>query len=238
MEINDTWTNYQTSSSCLASLASSPLFSWWLSPGRDWWLSPGRESLPDGAGGSLGKRLEEQLDKGGHSQNLFFWASQLEQGWQWGNNWRLLGRREGKRTMGTDCPAMFSIGDTYKHVKFLLDHIHWLEKTISSVTITPWLERQPSRLNVVKAWAELFHIENQNARKQFLKMGHNHGQTCNFRGKLLSSSWGICFDSQMLGSPNDMGRIFSAMHTTIAALSNSHSPPSLAEDLKGVAHIS
>ena len=69
-------------------------------------------------------------------------------------------------------------------------------------------------------------------------MGHNHGQTCNFRGKLLSSSQGIYFDNHMLGSPNDVGRIFPVMHTTIAALSNSHSPPSLAEDLKGVAHIS
>ena len=43
----------------------------------------------------------------------------------------------------------------------------------------------------------------------------------------------------MVGSPNDMGRKLPVMqNSTIAALSNSHSPPSLAEDLKGVAHIS
>ena len=54
--------------------------------------------------------------------------------------------------MGADCPAMFSIGDTYKHVKLLFrPHPLVGEKNIISNHNNMSGTRQPSRLNVVKA---------------------------------------------------------------------------------------
>ena len=129
-----------------------------------------------------------------------------------------------------------------------LDHNHWLgEKNIVSNHNTMSRTRHSSRLNVVKAWAELFHIVNQTALKQFLKMGHimiKSWSNMQFQGGNFVIFMGNMLQLTNVGIPQWRGQKTPSHAelpikcSTIAALSNSHSPPSLAEDLKGVAHIS
>ena len=99
----------------------------------------------------------------------------------------------------------------------------------------------------MKAWAELFHIVNQTALKQFLKMGHimiKSWSNMQFQGGNFVIFMGNMLQLTNVGIPQWRGQKTPSHAelpikcSTIATLSNSHSPPSLAEDLKGVAHIS